>query len=428
MSDVVVIGSQWGDEGKGKIVDLISDQADIVVRFQGGNNAGHTIVINGKEYRLSLLPSGIIREGKLSIIGNGVVLDPWAFLKELEILSETGIRISPKNLQISYSTSLILPVHSLIDKAREEIKGSSKIGTTGRGIGPAYEDKVARRGIRVCDLLDKKLLREKINNLVSHHNIWVKSHNKEPISETKIFNDLVSISDPILNFSCDVWETIDIAHKQGKRILYEGAQGIMLDIDHGTYPYVTSSSTVPAQAATGVGSNFTKINKILGITKAYCTRVGSGPFPSEEFNEIGNLMGERGREFGTVTGRKRRCGWLDAVLLKKAIKISGINGIVLTKLDVLDEFNEIKICVGYEMQGKKINSFPNNLNEQLNLKPIYKVIPGWKESTYGIRSYSELPKNAKKYIEKIENLTECSVDIISTSPEREDTIILNTPF
>ncbi len=428
MSDVVVIGSQWGDEGKGKIVDLISDQADIVVRFQGGNNAGHTIVINGKEYRLSLLPSGIIREGKLSIIGNGVVLDPWAFLKELEILSETGIRISPKNLQISYSTSLILPVHSLIDKAREEIKGSSKIGTTGRGIGPAYEDKVARRGIRVCDLLDKKLLREKINNLVSHHNIWVKSHNKEPISETKIFNDLVSISDPILNFSYDVWETIDIAHKQGKRILYEGAQGIMLDIDHGTYPYVTSSSTVPAQAATGVGSNFTKINKILGITKAYCTRVGSGPFPSEEFNEIGNLMGERGREFGTVTGRKRRCGWLDAVLLKKAIKISGINGIVLTKLDVLDEFNEIKICVGYEMQGKKINSFPNNLNEQLNLKPIYKVIPGWKESTYGIRIYSELPKNAKKYIEKIENLTECSVDIISTSPEREDTIILNTPF
>ncbi len=428
MSDVVVIGSQWGDEGKGKIVDLISDQADIVVRFQGGNNAGHTIVINGKEYRLSLLPSGIIREGKLSIIGNGVVLDPWAFLKELEILSETGIRISPKNLQISYSTSLILPVHSLIDKAREEIKGSSKIGTTGRGIGPAYEDKVARRGIRVCDLLDKKLLREKINNLVSHHNIWVKSHNKEPISETKIFNDLVSISDPILNFSCDVWETIDIAHKQGKRILYEGAQGIMLDIDHGTYPYVTSSSTVPAQAATGAGSNFTKINKILGITKAYCTRVGSGPFPSEEFNEIGNLMGERGREFGTVTGRKRRCGWLDAVLLKKAIKISGINGIVLTKLDVLDEFNEIKICVGYEMQGKKINSFPNNLNEQLNLKPIYKVIPGWKESTYGIRIYSELPKNAKKYIEKIENLTECSVDIISTSPEREDTIILNPPF
>ena len=428
MSDVVVIGSQWGDEGKGKIVDLISEQADIIVRFQGGNNAGHTIVIDGKEYRLSLLPSGIIRKGKLSIVGNGVVLDPWSFLKEVKLLLESGIEISPENLQISYATSLILPIHTIIDNAREQNKGSKKIGTTGRGIGPAYEDKASRRGVRVCDLLDKKILKEKINNLVLHHNIWLKAYDLETVSHTKIFNELVKISDEILNFSKDVWVTIDKAHKEGKRILYEGAQGIMLDIDHGTYPYVTSSSTVPAQAAIGSGSNFSTITKVLGITKAYCTRVGSGPFPSEEINEDGDLMGTKGKEFGTVTGRKRRCGWIDIVMLKKAVKISGINGLVLTKLDVLDDFKEIKICVGYEIKNKKINFFPNNLNDQFNIKPVYKIIPGWKQSTFGLKNFSDLPKNAQNYIRVVESLIECPIDIISTSPEREDTILLNHPF
>ena len=428
MSDLVVIGSQWGDEGKGKIVDLLSNKSDIIVRFQGGHNAGHTIVIEGKEYRLSLLPSGIVRNGKTSIIGNGVVLDPWAFLNEVKTLENSGIKISPQNLKISYSTPLLLPIHSLIDKCREVSKGSDKIGTTGRGIGPAYEDKVARRAVRVCDLIDKISLYQKVQKIVDHHNIWLEATGEKPLIANQITDQLLLISDQILSFADNIWKLLDQARKENKHILFEGAQGVMLDIDHGTYPFVTSSSTVSGQAANGSGVGFSTINSVLGITKAYTTRVGSGPFPTEDFGKTGNSLGERGREFGTVTGRKRRCGWFDSTMVRQAIKISGITGLALTKLDVLDEFEELKICTGYELNGKIIDHFPADNQSQISLKPIYELIGGWKENTEGVREFNSLPDKAVRYIKRIEKLVDCPIDIISTSPERDDTIILNDPF
>ena len=359
VSNIVVVGSQWGDEGKGKIVDYLSENADVIVRFQGGHNAGHTLVINGKTYKLSILPSGIVRQDKISVIGNGVVIDPWALLDEIEAIKKTGIKISSENLKISNSAPLILPIHSQIDKAREIQRGDSKIGTTGRGIGPAYEDKVARRAIRVSDLKDKSLLKEKVNKLLDHHNIWLKAQNFETLNPENITANILDISQYVLEFADETWVTLDNYNLKGKRILFEGAQGTMLDVDHGTYPFVTSSSTVSGNAASGSGFGLLNISKVLGITKAYTTRVGSGPFPTEQKNEIGNKLGELGHEFGTVTGRKRRCGWFDAVMVKQAIKISGISSIALTKLDVLDKFDELKVCTSYKIGDEVINFFPS---------------------------------------------------------------------
>ena len=424
MNNIVVVGSQWGDEGKGKIVDYLSENADVIVRFQGGHNAGHTLVINGKTYKLSILPSGIVRQDKISVIGNGVVIDPWALLDEIEAIKKTGIKISSENLKISNSAPLILPIHSQIDKAREMLRGDSKIGTTGRGIGPAYEDKVARRAIRVSDLKDKSLLKEKVNKLLNHHNIWLKAQNFETLDPENIISNILDISHHILEFADETWVTLDNYNLKGKRILFEGAQGTMLDVDHGTYPFVTSSSTVSGNAASGSGFGLLNISKVLGITKAYTTRVGSGPFPTEQKNEIGNKLGELGNEFGTVTGRKRRCGWFDAVMVKQAVKISGISSIALTKLDVLDKFDELKVCTSYKIGGKEINFFPSCQIDQNKIEPNYEIIQGWNMKTEGIGDFDKLPANAIKYIKRLESLIECKINIISTSPRREDTIIL----
>ena len=429
MANVVVVGSQWGDEGKGKIVDWLSSRADVVVRFQGGHNAGHTLVIDGKTYKLSLFPSGIVREDKVSIIGNGVVVDPWAFAEELKILINQDVEINSKNLKIAENASLILPVHKNLDILREhKSSNDSKIGTTKRGIGPAYEDKVGRRSVRVGDLRDFKALKLKVNNLVDHHNIILRGMNEEEINPVAIYDDLIEVSEIIKPFISRTQEFLTQARKDRKRILYEGAQGALLDIDHGTYPYVTSSNTIASAAATGSGQGVRSINYVLGITKAYTTRVGEGPFPSEQDNDVGNELGEKGHEFGTVTGRKRRCGWFDAVLVKHAIEVSGIDGMALTKLDVLDGFEKINICTAYELDDKKIDYFPSSSEEQSRIKPIFEEFDGWDTTTFGARLWNDLPAEAVKYVKRIEELTSTPVALLSTSPEREDTILVKDPF
>lgn len=429
MSSVVVIGAQWGDEGKGKIVDWLSSRADVVARFQGGHNAGHTLVIDGVEYKLSLLPSGIVRKGKVSLIGNGVVIDPWAFLKEVEMIREKGVHVGPDNLKIAENANLILPVHPALDAALEALRSDGKkIGTTGRGIGPAYEDKVARRGVRVCDLEHPDFLKEKLNAMMAYHNVFLRGTGVDEINPDDVYEALMGIADQILPHVDVVWRCLDDARRSGKKILFEGAQGVMLDVDHGTYPFVTSSNTVSAQAASGTGMGPGAINYVLGITKAYTTRVGTGPFPTEQENDVGQLLGERGHEFGTVTGRKRRCGWFDAVLVRQAAKVAGISGIALTKLDVLDGFDELKVCVGYELNGQQIDYYPSSQIHQADVKPIYKTIKGWSESTRGARSWADLPAEAIKYVRYIEELIEVPVTLLSTSPERDDTILVQDPF
>jgi adenylosuccinate synthase len=428
MANVVVVGSQWGDEGKGKIVDWLSSRADVVVRFQGGHNAGHTLVIDGTEYRLSLMPSGIVRDGKLSIIGNGVVVDPWAFLAEIERLRAQGLKIDAERLKLAENACLILPVHSAIDALKESLRGEHKLGTTGRGIGPAYEDKIARRAIRVCDLSDREVLEQKISLLLGHHNAVLAAHGADTFEIAEMVEQLLGIADQILPYADVIWRRLDQLRSKGKRILFEGAQGAMLDVDHGTYPYVTSSNTVSAQAATGGSMGPNSLNYVLGITKAYTTRVGAGPFPTEQINEVGQLLGERGREFGTVTGRKRRCGWFDAVLVRQAVKITGISGIALTKLDVLDGMTEIKVCTGYKLDGKVLDYLPATLKLQERVEPVYETLEGWSESTRGARSWADLPATAIKYIRRIEELIEAPVSLLSTSPERDDTILVTDPF
>ena len=428
MKNVVVVGSQWGDEGKGKIVDWLSSEADVVVRFQGGHNAGHTLVIDKKVFKLRLLPSGIVREGKISVLGNGVVIDPWALLEEIKEIKKKGINVTPKNFMISESASLILPFHQEMDEIREDAAGKGKIGTTRRGIGPCYEDKVGRRSIRVMDLRSTSNLDNRLENVLLHHNAIRKGLKKKIFKKNDLKKKLLKIAPEILKFAQPVWLKLDEFKKDRKKILFEGAQGILLDVDHGTYPYVTSSNTVPAMAATGSGSGPDKIGYVLGITKAYTTRVGSGPFPTELKNKIGESLGKRGNEFGTVTARKRRCGWFDAILVRQTIKISGINGIALTKLDVLDELDEIKVCVGYNLNGKKLNYLPAATEDQFNIKPTYKTFKGWKTSTKGIRNMKDLPENAKKYIYAIEDFIEAKISSVSTSPEREDTILIEDPF
>jgi adenylosuccinate synthase len=428
MKNVVVVGSQWGDEGKGKIVDWLSDQADVVIRFQGGHNAGHTLVIDGVTYKLRLLPSGIVRKNKISIIGNGVVVDPWALLEEIEEISSKGVDVSVDNFIISESATLILPFHREMDEIREDAAGKSKIGTTRRGIGPAYEDKVGRRSIRIMDLRSERNLDHRLETVLSHHNAIRKGLGKKIYKKDQLKKELLKIAPEILKFSQPVWLRIDEYKRQGKKILFEGAQGILLDVDHGTYPFVTSSNTVASSAATGTGCGPNSINYVLGITKAYTTRVGEGPFPTELKDKTGELLGSRGKEFGTVTSRKRRCGWFDGVLVRQTIKISGIDGIALTKLDVLDGLDEIKMCVEYDLDGKKMDYLPAAVEDQLKIKPIYKTFPGWKEPTNGIKNIDALPENAKKYIYALEDFIGTKVSSISTSPEREDTILLENPF
>ncbi len=428
MKNVAVVGSQWGDEGKGKIVDWLSSEADVVVRFQGGHNAGHTLVIDGVTYKLRLLPSGIVRKDKISIIGNGVVVDPWALLDEIKEIKLKGVEISEENLILSESANLILPFHKEMDEIREDAAGKAKIGTTRRGIGPAYEDKVGRRSIRVMDLISEKNLDHRLETVLMHHNAIRKGLGKELFEKNKLKKELLEIAPQILNFSKPVWKKIDEFKNEGKKILFEGAQGILLDVDHGTYPFVTSSNTVASSAATGSGCGPNTIGYVLGITKAYTTRVGEGPFPTELKNETGEHLGKIGKEFGTVTSRKRRCGWFDGVLVRQTIKVSGINGIALTKLDVLDELEEIKMCVAYELDGKKVDYLPAAVDDQLKVKPIYKSFKGWKSSTKGIKNFEKLPENAKIYIKELEKFIETKVSSISTSPERNDTILIEDPF
>jgi adenylosuccinate synthase len=428
MSVVAVIGSQWGDEGKGKIVDWLSAQADVIVRFQGGHNAGHTLVIDGKVYKLSLLPSGIVRKNKISVIGNGVVVDPFALLDEMARVREQGIEITPENLIIAENATLILPIHKQADLNNELMKGNSKIGTTGRGIGPAYEDKISRRGLRLCDLQDANALYEKLKTLVEYHNVFRKGLGAEKIVFEDVLKQIIDVKDKITPFIQPAWKLLHEYEKAGKKILFEGAQGVMLDIDHGTYPFVTSSNTVAGSAFTGSGLGVRGI-KVLGITKAYTTRVGSGPFPAEQNNEVGELLGKRGHEFGTVTGRKRRCGWFDAVQVKQACMVGGINAITLTKLDVLDEFEKIKICVGYDINGKEYDHLPASPALQLAAKPKFIEVDGWKgETTVNVRELKKLPKNALNYVKKLEELVGIPIESISTSPEREDTILIKSPF
>ena len=428
MKNVVVVGSQWGDEGKGKIVDWLSDQADVVVRFQGGHNAGHTLVIDNVTYKLRLLPSGIVRKDKISIIGNGVVIDPWALLEEIKEIEAKGVEVNESNFIISESACLILPLHRDVDEIRENAAGKGKIGTTRRGIGPAYEDKIGRRSIRLMDLRSENILENRLNNILFHHNAIRKGLRKKLYKKDDLKKELLKIAPKILKFSQPVWLKMDEFKKKKKKILFEGAQGILLDIDHGTYPYVTSSNTVAANAAIGTGCGPNTINYVLGITKAYTTRVGEGPFPTELTDKIGKHLGAKGKEFGTVTSRQRRCGWFDGVLVRQSIKISGINGIALTKLDVLDELDEIKICIQYDLNGKKIDYLPASIDEQLKIKPIYKIFKGWRSSTKGIKNVDELPDNAKKYIFALEDFVGTKVSSISTSPKREDTILLENPF
>ncbi len=428
MTNVVVVGSQWGDEGKGKIVDWLSERAEVVARFQGGHNAGHTLVIDGKTYKLSLLPSGVVRPGKLSIIGNGVVIDPWALMEEIDRLSEEGVTLEPDNLVVAENAALILPLHSNLDRAREVARGNAKIGTTGRGIGPAYEDKVGRRAIRVCDLTDREILEEKLKHLLFHHNAILRGLGEAEIAADGLLDQLMEIAPRILPYMGSAWRLLDKANSEGRRILFEGAQGALLDIDHGTYPYVTSSNTVGGAAASGSGFAVRNLGYVLGITKSYTTRVGSGPFPTELEDATGVLLGERGREFGTVTGRRRRCGWFDAVLVHQAIKVAGIDGIALTKLDVLDGLETINICTGYEIDGKPYDYLPASPTLQAAAKPVYETLEGWDQSTEGARSWADLPATAIKYIRRIEELIEAPVTLLSTSPERDDTIMVRDPF
>jgi adenylosuccinate synthase len=429
MANVVVVGSQWGDEGKGKIVDWLSEQADIVVRFQGGHNAGHTLVIGNQTYKLSLLPSGVVRGGKLSVIGNGVVVDPQALINEIGKLKEQGVTVTPESLRIAENATLILPLHQELDVAREKASGKGAIGTTGRGIGPAYEDKVGRRAIRVMDLADLDQLNGKIDRLLAHHNALRRGLGMPEVSAKAVYDHLAGFAPKVLPFMDSVWSLLDAKRREGKRILFEGAQGALLDIDHGTYPFVTSSNTVAGQAATGSGLGPGAIDYVLGICKAYTTRVGNGPFPTDQMhNEIGKTLGERGREFGTVTGRARRCGWFDAVLVRQTVQTSGIDGLALTKLDILDGFPEIKVCVGYRLDSARIDYLPAGERAQARVEPIYEVIEGWQEPTAKARSWAELPAQAIKYVRRIEELVGCPVALLSTSPEREDTILMKNPF
>ena len=428
MKNIVVVGTPWGDEGKGKIVDWLSSQADVIVRFQGGHNAGHTLVIDGVVYKLRLLPSGIVRKDKISIIGNGVVVDPWALLEEIEEIKSKGVEVNSNNLILSEAATLILPFHREMDEIREDAAGKSKIGTTRRGIGPAYEDKVGRRSIRVMDLASENNLDKRLESVLNHHNAVRKGLGKLEFKKEKLKKDLLKIANEILKYSQPVWKKIDEFKSQNKKILFEGAQGVLLDVDHGTYPFVTSSNTVASSAATGSGCGLNSINYVLGITKAYTTRVGEGPFPTELTDKIGDMLGTRGKEFGTVTSRKRRCGWFDGVLVRQTLKISGIDGIALTKLDVLDELDEIKMCIGYEINNKSFDYLPASIDEQFNAKPIYKIFKGWKSSTVGIKNFDDLPENAKIYIKELERFIETNISSISTSPERNDTILIENPF
>jgi adenylosuccinate synthase len=428
MANVAVIGAQWGDEGKGKIVDWLSQRADVVVRFQGGHNAGHTLVIGGVEYRLSLLPSGVVRPGKLSIIGNGVVVDPWALIREIEAIRTKGVEVTPQCLRLADNATLILPSHAEIDRAREEARGPNRIGTTGRGIGPAYEDKAGRRAIRVCDLAEPESLAERLDQLLLHHNALLRGLGAPEVEAKPLLAALLEIAPKVLPYADQVWQRLDEARRAGRRILFEGAQGVMLDVDHGTYPFVTSSHTHPGQAAAGAGLGPAAVGYVLGITKAYTTRVGSGPFPTELTEEIGRLLGERGKEFGVVTGRKRRCGWFDAVMVRQAVKVAGIAGIALTKLDVLDGFKEIKVCTSYRRNGEALDRLPPSAKAQAEIEPVYETLEGWSESTRGARSWVELPALAIKYIRRIEELIEAPVAMLSTSPERDDTVLVRDPF
>lgn len=428
MANVAVIGSQWGDEGKGKIVDWLSERADVIVRFQGGHNAGHTLVIDGKVYKLSLLPSGVVRPGKLSVIGNGVVVDPTALLTEIANIRSQGVDITPDSLKVAENAALILPVHQQLDELREDANRGIKIGTTRRGMGPAYEDKVGRRAIRVADLYDLEALDQKIETLLTHHNALQRGHGREEFDAQELKDYLTEIAPQILPYAAPVWQVLFEARKAGKRILFEGAQGTMLDVDHGTYPFVTSSNTMAGQAAGGSGMGPDAIGYVLGITKAYTTRVGEGPFPTELMDETGQRLGERGHEFGTVTGRSRRCGWFDAVMVRQAIRTGGISGIALTKLDVLDGFDELNVCVGYELNGERLDYFPASMSGQANVKPVYETMEGWSESTEGARSWADLPAAAVKYVRRIEELIDAPVALLSTSPERDDTILVQDPF
>ncbi len=428
MTNVAVIGAQWGDEGKGKIVDWLSARADVVVRFQGGHNAGHTLVIDGVTYKLSLLPSGVVRQGKLSIIGNGVVVDPWAFIEEIERLKTQGVAVTPDSLVVAENAALILPLHRELDQARENAGSLLRIGTTKRGIGPAYEDKVGRRAIRVVDLKDSSSLKGKIERLLAHHNALRRGVGAKEIDGNELLTALKAIAPKILPFVGSAWRRLDEARRAGKRVLFEGAQAVLLDIDHGTYPYVTSSNTVAGQAAAGSGCGPRDIGFVLGIVKAYTTRVGEGPFPTELKDEMGSTLGERGAEFGTVTGRKRRCGWFDAVLVRQTVTTGGIDGIALTKLDVLDTFKEIKICTSYKLGGRTLDYLPADANEQARVEPVYETLQGWEKSTRGARSWEKLSANAIKYVRRVEELIGANVALLSTSPEREDTILLRDPF
>jgi adenylosuccinate synthase len=427
MTNVAVIGAQWGDEGKGKVVDWLASRADVVVRFQGGHNAGHTLVVGNETYKLSLLPSGLVR-GKLGIIGNGVVVDPEALLSEILRLTHQGLKITPETLRIAENATLILPLHAALDRAREAARGDRKIGTTGRGIGPAYEDKVARRAIRICDLAEPETLSAKLDELLLHHNTLLRGLGAEPFEKTALLDRLLELAPLILPFAEPVWLRLDEARRAGKRILFEGAQAVMLDVDHGTYPFVTSSNTVAATAASGSGVGPGTVGFVLGIAKAYTTRVGSGPFPTELHDETGLILGQRGHEFGTVTGRPRRCGWFDAVLVRQAVKVGGIQGLALTKLDVLDGLPELRVCVGYRIGGETLRHLPAAMGAQAAATPVYETLEGWTESTRGARSWGELPAQAIKYVKHIEELVECPVTLLSTSPERDDTILMRDPF
>ncbi len=428
MSNVIVVGTQWGDEGKGKIVDWLSEKADLVVRFQGGHNAGHTLVIEDNVFKLSLLPSGIVRDNTVVLIGNGVVIDPFHLVKEIKQLEEKNIKISPDNLIISDAAFVILPIHQLIDNIREKKHSKNKIGTTGRGIGPAYEDKVGRRGLRICDFFDKNEFCIKLKKIYDFHNIWLTAMGENQLDPDEIFFKLWDEGQSIIPFVQPSWLLINKYNSQTSNILYEGAQGTFLDVDHGTYPYVTSSNTISSQAGIGSGVGPTSIDYTLGITKAYTTRVGSGPFPTEDKGDEGVSLGKKGHEFGTVTGRQRRCGWFDSVLIKQAVALSSINGIAFTKLDVLDGFKEIKICTGYYLDNKVINYLPSSEKQQERIKPIYEIVEGWEESIVGVRKINDLPKQAIYYIKRIEELINCEIILISTSPERSDTIYLKNPF
>ena len=427
MTNIVIIGAQWGDEGKGKIVDLMSERADVVVRFQGGNNAGHTLVVDGVTYKLSLLPSGIVR-GKTSVVGNGVVVDPWALRDEMKRVMDLGTKVSPEVLKISDQATLILPLHRELDQMSEAAAGKGKIGTTGRGIGPAYQDKVARRAIRVGDLAEKETLEAKVDNMLLFHNALRKGWGQPEVDKADLMQKLNEIAEFILPYAVPAWKILAQQIKEGKTLLFEGAQATMLDNDFGTYPFVTSSNTIAGQAAVGSGVGMKEIGKVIGVVKAYTTRVGAGPFPTELFDADGDHIREVGREFGTVTGRPRRCGWFDAVLVRQAILVNGVQNLAVMKLDILDDFDEIKVCIGYEYKGQKLDYYPMQMNAQAEVKPVYETLPGWKSSTFGIREYDKLPENAKKYLARLEELLGVQIGMISTSPEREDTILRIDPY